>query len=198
MAEIDALERMFQVLVRTMRARHQAALTAPFTVGDLYQLILPFRHFRRELKLETNQEYDLVLMELLSGARGLLDVDDKLRDVFSKELHAASPDPARVRDYADAQVSLNAAAQKKVPDAPPEPRERRNSGVVRRPTPRPDVPACRYCAGELPEGRDLNFCPHCGQNLQVLNCPGCGAEVEFGWKFCVSCGKSIPESMREE
>lgn len=197
MAEIDALERMFQVLVRTMRERHQPALTAPFTVGDLYQQILPFRHFRRELRLETNQEYDLLLMELLTGARGFLDVDEQLRDVFSKEMHAASPDPARVRDFAEANVSLNAAAQKKVADAPAELRERRNSGVVRRPTPRPNVPACRYCAGELPDGRALNFCPHCGQNLQILNCPGCGAEVELGWKFCVSCGKSVPESMRE-
>lgn len=197
MAEIDALERMFQVLVRTMRERHQPALTAPFTVGDLYQQILPFRHFRRELRLETNREYDLLLMELLTGARGFLDVDEQLRDVFSKEMHAASPDPARVRDFAEANVSLNAAAQKKVADAPAELRERRNSGVVRRPTPRPNVPACRYCAGELPDGRALNFCPHCGQNLQILNCPGCGAEVELGWKFCVSCGKSVPESMRE-
>ena len=197
MAEIDALERMFQVLVRTLRAKQPASLTAPISVGELYQQILPFRHYRRDLHLETNQEYELLLMELLSGARGYLDVDDRLRDELTKELQAKTPETSRVRDFADSQVSVNAAAQKQVPDVA-EPRERRNSGVVRRPSPRPNVPACRYCGGELPEGRALNFCPHCGQNLQVLNCPGCGADVEFGWKFCVSCGKTIPESMREE
>ena len=198
MAEIDPLERMYHVLVRTVRAKQPASLAAPFSVGDLYQQILPFRHYRRELQLETNQEYELLLMELLSGARGFLDVDDRLRDELSKELNAKTPETSRVRDFADAQVSLNAAAQKKVPDVPVEPRARRNSGVVRHPSPRPNVPSCRYCAGELPEGRALNFCPHCGQNLQVLNCPGCGADVEFGWMFCVTCGKTIPESMREE
>jgi hypothetical protein len=197
MAEIDALERMFQVLVRTMRTKQPASLSAPVTVGELYQQILPFRHYRRDLQLETNQEYELLLMELLSGARGFLDVDDRLRDELSRELAAKTPETSRVRDFAEAQVSINAAAEKKVLDVA-EPRERRNSGVVRRPSPRPNVPQCRYCAGELPEGRALNFCPHCGQNLQVLNCPGCGADVEFGWKFCVSCGKTIPESMREE
>jgi hypothetical protein len=198
MAEIDALERMFQVLVRTLRAKQPALLSAPITVGELYQQILPFRHYRRELQLETNQEYELILMELLSGARGYLDVDDKLRDELSRELHSGSPETARVRDFAESHVSINVLAQKRVTDAPPEPREKRNSGVIRAPSPRADLPSCRYCSGELPDGRALNFCPHCGQNLQVLNCPGCGAEVEFGWKFCVSCGKSVPESMREE
>jgi hypothetical protein len=197
MAEIDALERMFQVLVRTLRTKQPASLTAPISVGDLYQQVLPFRHYRRELQLETNQQYELLLMELLSGARGFLDVDDRLRDELSKELRAKTPETSRVRDFADAQLSINAAAQSRVPDVV-EPRERRNSGVVRGPSPRPNAPACRYCGGELPEGRALNFCPHCGQNLQVLNCPGCGADVEFGWKFCVSCGKTIPESMRED
>jgi len=197
MAEIDALERMFHVLVRTVRAKQPAALSAPISVGDLYQQILPFRHYRRELQLETNQEYELLLMELLSGARGYLDVDDRLRDELSKEIRAKTPATSRVRDFAESQVSINAAAQTKVPELA-EPRERRNSGVVRLPEPRPNVPACRYCGGELPEERALNFCPHCGQNLQVLNCPGCGANVEFGWKFCISCGKTIPESMREE
>jgi hypothetical protein len=197
MADIDALERMFQVLVRTVRAKKPTSLSAPISVGDLYQQILPFRHYRRDLQLETNQEYELLLMELLTGARGYLDVDDRLRDELSKELQSKTPETSRVRDFAEAQVSINPAAEKKVP-AVAEPRERRDSGVIRMPSPRPDVPACRYCGGELPEGRALNFCPHCGQNLQVLNCPGCGADVEFGWMFCVTCGKTIPESMREE
>jgi hypothetical protein len=197
MAEIDALERMFSVLVRTLRTRHPALLATPFTVADLHQKILPFRHFRRELELESNQEYELVLMELLSGARGYLDVDERLRDSLAKELDAASPEPSRVRELADAQVSVNPTAAAKVKDVA-EPREPRKSGVVRAPTARQDAPRCRYCSGELPDDRDLNFCPHCGQNLQILNCPGCGAEVESGWKFCVACGKSVPESLREE
>src|SRR5919109_4457059 len=107
---MDALDRMFHVLVRTLRAKQPALLSAPFTVAELHQQILPYRHFRRELDLETNQEYELVLMELLTGARGYLDVDDRLRDQLGKELLASSPEPSRIRDYADAYVSINAAA----------------------------------------------------------------------------------------
>jgi hypothetical protein len=197
---MDALDRMFHALVRTLRAKQPALLTAPFTVSELHQQILPYRHFRRELELETNQEYELVLMELLTGARGYLDVDDRLRDELGKELVAASPEPSRVREFADAQVSVNAAAQMKVPatatptTGQPLEQARSPAGVAASAAESADVSdglPCRYCGGILPLGRAMNYCPHCGQNLQVLNCPACGAEVEAGWKFCVSCGKAV-------
>jgi double zinc ribbon protein len=194
----DALDRMFQVLVRNLRANHPTQLNTAFTVADLYQQILPYRHFRRELGLETNQEYELILMELLTGARGYLDVDERMRDQLGKELHATSPEPSRVREFAEAQVSVNSTALKSVPDARPVAVASSQSGLAT-PTASSSVPIvnkadasrCRYCGGELPLGRTLHFCPHCGQNLQVLNCPACGAEVEAGWKFCVACGKAV-------
>jgi predicted amidophosphoribosyltransferase len=52
---------------------------------------------------------------------------------------------------------------------------------------------CRYCRGTLPEGRDLTYCPHCGQDLTVYHCPACSTELEVGWKFCVTCGRTIAE-----
>ncbi len=52
---------------------------------------------------------------------------------------------------------------------------------------------CRYCHGVLPEGRDLTYCPHCGQDLTVHHCPACSTELEVGWKFCVTCGRSVEE-----
>ena len=48
---------------------------------------------------------------------------------------------------------------------------------------------CRYCNGVLPAGRRITFCPHCGQNLTVVNCLACGTELELGWKFCTTCGR---------
>ncbi len=51
------------------------------------------------------------------------------------------------------------------------------------------APGCPYCAQSLPEGRAIKFCPACGQNLLVRRCPGCSAEIESGWKFCVTCGR---------
>jgi predicted RNA-binding Zn-ribbon protein involved in translation (DUF1610 family) len=51
-------------------------------------------------------------------------------------------------------------------------------------------PGCKYCGQVLPQGRDVRFCPHCGQDLAVRRCPACSAEVEPGWKFCVTCGRA--------
>jgi hypothetical protein len=48
---------------------------------------------------------------------------------------------------------------------------------------------CPYCAQALPTGRSAKFCPSCGLNLLVRRCPGCSAEIESGWKFCVTCGR---------
>jgi hypothetical protein len=57
-------------------------------------------------------------------------------------------------------------------------------------SPRAPRPGCRFCGQSLPEGRDVTFCPQCGQNLKVRRCPGCSAEMELGWKFCVTCGRA--------
>jgi hypothetical protein len=194
---MDPIDRMFNVLVRTLRAKQPALLKSPFTVSELYQHILPYRHFRRDLEMETNQEYELVLMQLLSGARGYLDVDERLRDGLTKELNGMSPEPARVRDYADAHVSVNGSAQARVPaSASPAAGAAavQAASAPAQPTSvneRTDASRCRYCGGDLPPGRTMNYCPHCGQNLQVINCAACGAEVEAGWKFCVACGKTV-------
>ena len=193
---METPNRVFEVLVRTIRAKRPDLLRAAFTVGELYQQILPFRHYRRELGLETVAEYEMALLQLLGGGAGLLDVEEKLRDQLGGELAQPNPDASRVRDFADASVSLNPQAEALVAKAA-QPDTPRTSGVVRAAS-IPDGARCRYCGGGLPDGRELHFCPHCGQNLQVLNCPGCGAEIEAGWKFCVSCGKAVPESLREE
>lgn len=50
---------------------------------------------------------------------------------------------------------------------------------------------CRYCGGLLPRDRTATFCPSCGQNLTVRQCPACSAELDVGWRFCVCCGRGI-------
>lgn len=56
--------------------------------------------------------------------------------------------------------------------------------------PRSARPGCKYCGQPLPHGRDIRFCPHCGQDLSVTRCAACSAELEPGWKFCVACGRA--------
>lgn len=209
---MDAIDRMFAVLTQTVRDTQPRYLTQPFAVAELYQTLLPYRHFRRDLALETNEDYELTLIQLLSGARGYLIVDDRMRDALTRELQSANPDPGAFRQFADAQVALSPAAlqrQEQHPDrttgsARDSARDsargsaRGSESTVRLSTPASvnaaaaaaDERRCRYCTGKLPHGRSVVFCPHCGQNLTVMNCSACGAELELGWKFCVACGRS--------
>ena len=80
----------------------------------------------------------------------------------------------------------------------------RERPIIAKPRPLPDAtnpvdalenarasrPGCKYCGQALPQGRDVRFCPHCGQDLAVHRCPACSAEVDPGWKFCVTCGRA--------
>lgn len=261
---MDALDRTFRHLVHTIQARYPAYLTQPFEVAELYQNILPYRHHRRELGLDTNQDYELVLLQLLSGTRDYFLVDDQMRERLSRELAAPNPDPGAFREFSTSQIALSPAAVRRVQAgalgdaepalaaagraAPSEPAQRfgpqrpaaaaaavsssattapmsvsaprrpaapsgNNSSVTtnpgsttasRVPTPAPAAGArpnntiapqvgdqCRYCNGVLPAGRRITFCPHCGQNLTVVNCLACGTELELGWKFCTTCGRPV-------
>jgi hypothetical protein len=252
---MDDVERMYRHLVRTIRSTSPQLLTQPFQVADLYATILPYRLHRRDLGLETNQDYEMAMLELLSGARGYLTVESRMREVLGASLKSSNPDPQLIREFASSRVSLSAdglrqydpdalaAASAVVPTAPagvpaadaePVPVRAAAAGAsattasappparaaapssaqtaprtsaaspsapssaMRRPsrpvTIAPAGESCPHCKGELPAGRQINFCPHCGQDLTVQHCPACGSELEHGWKFCVTCGRAAPGS----
>ena len=250
---MDDVERMYRHLVRTIRSTSPHLLTQPFQVADLYATILPYRLHRRDLGLETNQDYEMAMLELLSGARGYLIVENRMREVLGASLKSSNPDPQLIREFASSRVSLSpeglrqydpdalAAAAAGAPTAPggiPAADAERvpvrpaaagaaaaSSGAPQAPAvassaptaPRPgstspSAPStttrrqsrpitiaaagetCPHCKGELPGGRPINFCPHCGQDLTVQHCPACGSELEHGWKFCVTCGRAAPGS----
>jgi hypothetical protein len=224
---MDDVERMYRHLVRTIRAKYTPMLSQPFEVGELYQTILPYRLHRRDLGLDTNQDYELTLLDLLGGPRGYLVVDDRMRDVLAAQLASPNPDPSVIREFASSHVALapewlnlleaesrTSGAQGVVgagspvsPLSPPRPTgsfaigptgsagTTSDSGPRR--APRPITVAagdhCSFCKGELPAGRQIQFCPHCGQDLTMVHCPACGSELERGWKYCVTCGRSAAD-----
>jgi double zinc ribbon protein len=257
---MDDLDRVFHRLVSNIRHRHPEYLTLPFTVQELYETLIPYRHHRRELGIETNQDYEVAVTRLLSGERDYLQSDPEMRDKLQAELASPHADPGGFREFAGAKVSLapealrriraltvpsggtgaaaaasTAAAaftegnQAAVSDATSSPEavaanapsdassseaavtgtpsaggfsasfpvSSSPAGESARPTPTAiptllNVPeGCPFCAGTLPEGRTVVYCPHCGNNLSVTRCPACGGELEKGWKYCVSCGRSV-------
>jgi hypothetical protein len=66
----------------------------PFTVQELYDTLVPYRHYRRDLGIETNQDYEAALTRLLSGENGYIRADQAMQDRLKKEL-ASPPTPCR-------------------------------------------------------------------------------------------------------
>ena len=376
---MDDLDRMFRRLVSVIRADFPSYLDQPFEVAELYQSIIPYRHHRRELGFETNQDYELTLLRLLAGARGYVNGDPRMQERLRQELSGSNPDSSVFRGFATTTVTLDpeavrwiespeaergerrpgsdrgasrfadehlvddrgrqrglddspeadaktvvfrrgspaantaqaaapqaaqaaqattaqAAASPPPPapaaggatapmsgasapvsvtstgptpstsfirsapaDAPrPVPNAGQGDGGARAsqqggpagaaamtpptrppaaPPPRPTAPSagaagaaaassaagatrapapspstrqamptpqrgaqtivasgnCHYCGGELPDGRRITFCPHCGQNLTIQHCPACSTELELGWKFCTTCGREVAQ-----
>lgn len=367
---MDDLDRIFRRLVQQLRARYPQYLSRPFEAEEVYQVIVPYRHYRQELGIDTNQDYEVAVMRLLSGERSYFVVDREMRESLSRELESANPDTSLFRVYATHRVSVSPEAVQQmeqsgigrgddarlasvpvadnrrprpsrpaggedgmdapaaagrsrtvsfgangpspnagtgtsgsnprfegmplppsaergmnargrvteaIPPAPPRglsterlaaspapsapPPAARVTGLTghggripgggmgtppsfadvdggdgsartagsipsRREstdssasavagnargstthspdapmvTPRRSIAAeaigghCRYCTGNLPEGRQITFCPHCGQDLTVQQCPACSTELELGWKFCTTCGRSVGQS----
>ena len=77
---MDEIDRIFRLLVETIRSKHPELLARPFEVADLYQSILPYRLHRRELALETNSDYEMALLRLLSGERGYIVGDEEMQE----------------------------------------------------------------------------------------------------------------------
>lgn len=236
---MDEMDRMFRRLVHNVRAGFPDLLTRPFEVSSLYQTLIPYRLNRAELGIDSSEEYELTLMRLLAGTRGLLNGDPDMQMALQAELESPNPDLSVFRVWATASVSINANAvraldsQSTVAIRTPTPTTRQAEmagratmevaasstapmtspvvGVRRmaapvatppesRPAPSPPPlaavphahgPGCRYCGGELPDGRDAQFCPHCGQNLSVKQCPACSTELEVDWQFCITCGRQV-------
>ena len=296
-------------------------------------MIVPYRHHRQELGIDTNQDYEMALMRLLSGERGYLLVDRDMRESLTRELESSNPDTSLFRAFNDRSVTVAPDAitllepgarqsddarmatpaqparhqgtatahgggnsRQSAPLPPPRPRPGglgtppapsfssalpvagmplppappparsapapsagyapsaepvlppappRAAAPPPRSAPAPSAPShapgrpaggtghgapmpgpgfsgfrggltnspahdmastrrtitaaalggrCRYCSGTLPDGRQLTFCPHCGQDLTVQQCPACSTELELGWKFCTTCGRGVAQS----
>jgi hypothetical protein len=256
---MDDLDRVFHRLVSNIRHRHSEYLTLPFTVQELYETLIPYRHHRRELGIETNQDYEIAVTRLLSGERDYLLADQSMRDKLKAELESPHMDPGAFREFSESKVSLAPEALRRiraltasadptlaaaagvpvapVADAPTAPSALPASAASSAPpvssppvnatfpiasppaappaAPSPAPPyagvraqavtpealtslmnaavpeGCPFCGGTLPEGRNVIYCPHCGNNLSVSRCPACGSELEKGWKFCATCGRGV-------
>ncbi len=111
---MDDLDRIFHRLVSNIRHRHSEYLTLPFTVQELYETLIPYRHHRRELGIETNQDYEIAVTRLLSGERDYLMTDPAMRDKLKAEVESPHMDPGAFREFAASKVSLAPEALRRI------------------------------------------------------------------------------------
>ena len=196
---MDDLDRLFQRLVHNIRNGHAEYLSVPFTVQELYDTLVPYRHYRRDLGIETNQDYEAAVTRLLAGEKGYVRADKAMQDRLKQELESPHADVGAFRDFAETRISLAPEAVQQLGVAVPSQNAGgyagQGNGNGAQSTSFAGLSTvelaegCRFCGGTLPEGRTATYCPHCGQNLAAKHCAGCGAELDPIWKFCINCGK---------
>jgi hypothetical protein len=244
---MDDLDRLFRQLVDVLATKDPQRLTAPFQISELYQSILPYRLFRKQLGFDCNEDYEMALLRLFSGESDYAAVEpDEVREQLALEAQAINPNPGAFREFAAARVKLNETAVRAVrrasqsfappptpTNAKPEPlakqwaqfappKDEPTEPIVRPPvfeavaqkppdeTPEPEPvratsepppaqpvqlgPSCANCNESLPTNRPVVYCPFCGSQMGPATCPGCGDEIEVGWRFCVTCGRSNSDS----
>jgi hypothetical protein len=174
----DALDRLAAYLAE------QLATAGPdTTVHAIAAVLAPYRRVRDVLEVEGAEEYELTLMRLLAGERGYAETSPTTRERLAEELASPNPECSLYRSYLAERVVLRFAPTLPEVTMPvPTARTLTSDDLGGR---------CRYCSKDLPPGRKLVFCPHCGQNLTTLRCPACSTELELGWMFCVTCGRGL-------
>jgi hypothetical protein len=219
----------------------------PVAINELMDSLLTYRLVRRELGVDSAEDYETLLLRLCAGEGDFVQADPAAQAVLLAELRKPLPDLAFLRVYGDTHVVLRTEPLMHAMDVDPELRyappgeparpaeggdatgmavdelvdeeapARRDDAWVPDPvfeanasavTPlAPDMstipPAaldktqarCPFCGGFLPPRMTINFCPHCGMGQDVGSCRVCGADMDVGWRYCVSCGEDAQGGM---
>jgi hypothetical protein len=114
---MDDVTRLFRTLVKHLAEHDPRRLSAPFQISELYQSLVPYRLFKSELEFGSIEDYEMAILRLLAGERGLVTLDpDDVQEVLRAEVEAVVPDTGAFRDFAGARLVLQAEAVRSVLD----------------------------------------------------------------------------------
>ncbi len=219
---MDDLDRLAFRVARTVRTTYPHLLERGFTLSDLEERLAPFPETRREMAAGGPDGYEQTVLRLLAGERGYLSAEPALQEACRRALQMASPTVSLVRTWAGSTLTLRGtaltigaermspstsgrhsgahagASAPRAADAITQPHLSAVSGshtTAVSPTETGVTCACHFCGGALPTGRNLTYCPFCGLNLTVRQCPACSTELERTWRFCVCCGRQAEDTV---
>lgn len=184
------LERFFERLVRNVAAIDQQRVKEPIAVASIKTSILPYRTNRRALGLEGTEDYEELLVRLVSGEGGLVTtVPQDVADWCKRQMSSLSPDLSGIPGQAAATITVNPEALARIFGSKDASRSETASGGA---TVGPEK--CPHCNVKLPTNRAVNFCPACGRSVTLIPCDSCGADLDPGWRFCANCGHDVSEA----
>jgi hypothetical protein len=115
---MDDLDRLFRRVVHNVRAAYPELLNQSFEVSQLYQQVVPYRLNRREIGVDSVEDFELALMQLLSGARGYLTGDADMQRALQDELESLNPDLSAYRGFATSRIGLATDAVRHIEQQP--------------------------------------------------------------------------------
>ena len=250
---MTTLDPLFRLLVRALSAQQPPRIHQPIAINELLDSILPYRLVRRELGVDSAEDYETLLLRLCAGEGDFVQTDPATQAVLLAELQKPLADLALLRVYGDTHIVVRTdplltaldirpeeryappgaptavqaedeeaepADEEVTPPVPagldepdvkdeawvPDPVFEANAGaLVAKSSEPPEHSAdpespqesdkatgpvrCPFCGGLLPPRMMINFCPHCGMGQDVGTCRSCGADMDVGWRYCVSCGE---------
>ena len=211
----DPLSQLFRCLVENLAALDPGALAQPLRVADVHERLVPYRTHRATIGVDTGEDYEMTVLRLLAGERGLVEVyPADVQEAFAREAAATNPETALFRQFPDASVLLAPEAVAAVlgtpmpalepvtdlaPLQPPaEPADQGGDAAGEDDEPVPFMLEEGAEAEAQPAARPREMaagtpCPYCGGALPVgrtvLFCPHCGQNI--GVVHCPACGTEL-------
>lgn len=209
---------LFRLIVRTLAAQDASRVHQPLSLNELMDAVVPYRLARRELGVDTSEDYESLLLRLVAGEGDFLQAEPATRDALASELAKPLPDLALLRVYGDTHVLLRTDPLREVlaenpveryappelrtppPPAPPRPEPDPEVEVEAEaePEPEPEPPAEEALPPEPDDSAYPVRCPFCGgllpRRLVVNFCPHCGMGQDIG--TCRACGADMDVGWR--
>lgn len=210
------LERFFRRLVDNLIAIDPARLHRPVELGEIAQTVVPYRTNRRALGLESNEDYDMVLLRLCGGEGGYVRTEPpEVQQAFAAQAASPNPDLSILRDLESTGLILAteqlAYALGPEPDAAFAPPEVEEDILPHRPVDASVIPldSVRWTRATIEPVADeeetpadpaerTGRCSYCGGSLptnRTVNfCPHCGESQSF--TRCPNCQAEVELSWK--
>jgi predicted RNA-binding Zn-ribbon protein involved in translation (DUF1610 family) len=229
---VDELTRFAQRLVEQLGASREG-VHRPVEVAALRETVLPYRTHRRALGIDSVEDYETILLRLISGERGYVKtLPAQAAERCRKELANSNPDLGVLDEVGAATVQITSMAAAQIVDGRDDGTTGRREDAQADETDKPKAPVkaerppkkqpqstpqsespvssersassassaspavavtCPSCHKTAPTGRQVVFCPWCGERLIPFTCSRCNTELDSEWKHCITCGAPVKD-----